>query len=220
MNNNPLLSGHSSSSEGQLFEGTMMFSALRDRKSLMTLKWKKWQSMNVKISAMGVLVYAKEATPRVVKGTFDVSHSVSITMMEHNVSEEEQENSQQNGGDVGIMVRVKDKNNVEERLRCILTMDDFALFNDALEKVAKVHKLDASLNATLYVHKTEKYYEKESNKNLKASSRAGISVMRRGIMMAMDKTDKRSRKERILAKRGALRWLPIHFRNDLVHGSW
>jgi hypothetical protein len=41
-----------------------------------------------------------------------------------------------------------------------------------------------------------------------------------GIMMAMDKADKRSRKERILEKRGALNWLPIHFKNDLVHGSW
>jgi hypothetical protein len=149
--NNPLLSGQASSSGNQLFVGTMMFSALRDRKSLMTLKWKKWQSMTVSISTVGLLVYCKEATPTVVKGTFNVSANVSITMMEHNVTEEDSTTTKQNGGEVGIMVKVKDGNNVEERLRCILTMDDFALFNEALEKVAKIHSLDSALNSSLYV---------------------------------------------------------------------
>ena len=37
---------------------------------------------------------------------------------------------------------------------------------------------------------------------------------------ALDRYDVRSRKERILAKRGALTWLPVCFKNDLVHGSW
>lgn len=31
---------------------------------------------------------------------------------------------------------------------------------------------------------------------------------------------RRSRRERILGRRGAFRWLPIKFHNDLVHGSW
>eukprot|EP01035_Chromulina_nebulosa_P017161 gene17161-22676_t len=30
----------------------------------------------------------------------------------------------------------------------------------------------------------------------------------------------RSRRQRILSRRGAFRWLPVYFSNDLVHGSW
>ena len=44
--------------------------------------------------------------------------------------------------------------------------------------------------------------------------------MRRTICKAIDRWENRSRKEQIIAKRGALRWLPVYFENDLVHGSW
>jgi hypothetical protein len=46
------------------------------------------------------------------------------------------------------------------------------------------------------------------------------SVMRRTIAAAMDRFDVRSRHEQIVSKRGALRWLPTLFDNDLIHGSW
>lgn len=31
---------------------------------------------------------------------------------------------------------------------------------------------------------------------------------------------RRSRRERIVSRRGAFKWLPVYFSNDLVHGSW
>lgn len=34
------------------------------------------------------------------------------------------------------------------------------------------------------------------------------------------KMRRRSRRDRILARRGAFQWLPVYFSNDLVHGSW
>ena len=33
-------------------------------------------------------------------------------------------------------------------------------------------------------------------------------------------TDKQSIQERIIAKRGTMKYLPVLFSNDLVHGSW
>eukprot|EP01036_Dinobryon_divergens_P032404 gene32404-41983_t len=43
--------------------------------------------------------------------------------------------------------------------------------------------------------------------------------MRRSVAMEMDKFDKRSKIERIRARRGSFKSLPVYFSNDLVHGS-
>jgi hypothetical protein len=44
--------------------------------------------------------------------------------------------------------------------------------------------------------------------------------MRRAVSRAMDKYDMRSKKERIISKRGTMKWLPVAGSNDLIHGSW
>lgn len=59
---------------------------------------------------------------------------------------------------------------------------------------------------------TENYF-KES---YKASSE---SAMRLAIHETKAQRRKK-RKIRIVSRRGAFRWLPVHFSNDLVHGSW
>lgn len=46
------------------------------------------------------------------------------------------------------------------------------------------------------------------------------SVMRRAITKAMDRYDRDARISQTIARRGAFRWLPVAFTNDLVHGSW
>lgn len=46
------------------------------------------------------------------------------------------------------------------------------------------------------------------------------SIMRRSVAMEMDKFDKRTKIERIIARRGSFKTLPVLFSNDLVHGSW
>ena len=46
------------------------------------------------------------------------------------------------------------------------------------------------------------------------------SVMRRSIAAAIDQHTYRTRIEKIIARRGAFKNLPVAFTNDLVHGSW
>jgi hypothetical protein len=46
------------------------------------------------------------------------------------------------------------------------------------------------------------------------------SVMRRSIANEIDRQTKRTRIEKIISRRGAFKWLPVAFSNDLVHGSW
>lgn len=46
------------------------------------------------------------------------------------------------------------------------------------------------------------------------------SSMRQAITKAMDKYETRSVKEQIMSRRGAMKFLPVYFTNDLIHGSW
>ena len=46
------------------------------------------------------------------------------------------------------------------------------------------------------------------------------SAMRHAVAKAMDMYDVRTVSERVVARRGAFRWLPVLFSSDLVHGAW
>jgi len=46
------------------------------------------------------------------------------------------------------------------------------------------------------------------------------SSMRRAVTAAMDQYDRANRRLQTIERRGAFKWLPVYFTNDLVHGSW
>jgi len=46
------------------------------------------------------------------------------------------------------------------------------------------------------------------------------SVMRRAIAHALDRMESKTRKDKIVNRRGAFKCLPVLFSNDLIHGSW
>jgi hypothetical protein len=52
------------------------------------------------------------------------------------------------------------------------------------------------------------------------SSPEDIKSMPRGLARQLDQYERRKEKEKIIARRGAFRGLPVFFTNDLVHGSW
>lgn len=99
----------------------------------------------------------------------------------------------------------------ETHFRCILSKSDFGAFCNTIQKICIDNNIDM-VKASMQV------MEEPSTSN-NPSSR---SVMRRTITAAMDKQDIVSRRASILAKRGAMKWLPIpnFFNNDLIHGSW
>lgn len=48
----------------------------------------------------------------------------------------------------------------------------------------------------------------------------GAHKAKKGIIMRRPDGTPMSRQEVIVQRRGALKWLPVMFSNDLVHGSW
>lgn len=55
---------------------------------------------------------------------------------------------------------------------------------------------------------------------LPSSSLSTMSVMRRALAREMDLYEHKNKKENIVLRRGAFKWLPVYFSNDLIHGSW
>lgn len=110
----------------------------------------------------------------------------------------------------GIAVMCKTMAGYETHFRCILREQDLDAFKDAIRRVSREHNADNLHKSNITI-------------NLQASPTKLVnvqSIMRRSIAKAMDSFDVRSVKDRIVARRGAMKFLPVYFANDLVHGSW
>jgi hypothetical protein len=112
----------------------------------------------------------------------------------------------------GIVVVCQDMHGYETSFRCILNDDELYAFKDAIRRVAKEHNADNIHRSSISEHVRPVSPTKHSG--------SSQSVMRRAVARAMDLYDVRSIKERTVARRGAMKYLPVLFSNDLVHGSW
>lgn len=116
----------------------------------------------------------------------------------------------------GLTLKCKTSEGYDTYFRCILDIDQFESLKAAIRIASKEHNLNSLGPIPKF---TEEQIEQhaENTKNMKKQP---ASVMRRTIAAAMNSYDVRSRHDQIVSKRGALRWLPTMFDNDLIHGSW
>ena len=116
----------------------------------------------------------------------------------------------------GLTIKCKTREGFETYFRCILDLEEFERMKSAIKRVSKMQNVDA-------LGKVPVFSEEQIAEHAalgKASTGASKSVMRRTIAAAMNSHDVRSRRDQIVSKRGALRWLPVMFDNDLIHASW
>lgn len=107
----------------------------------------------------------------------------------------------------------------EVRWRCILPVQDLEIFLGVIKSLALEHNMQDEFRAV-----SVEYRRGDSFNNRGSSSSIGNaqaqSVMRRAVARAMDKFETRTKSQRVLDRRGALKFLPVLFENDLIHGSW
>eukprot|EP00597_Dinobryon_sp_UTEXLB2267_P003350 CAMPEP_0170061732 /NCGR_PEP_ID=MMETSP0019_2-20121128/3199_1 /TAXON_ID=98059 /ORGANISM="Dinobryon sp., Strain UTEXLB2267" /LENGTH=437 /DNA_ID=CAMNT_0010267655 /DNA_START=258 /DNA_END=1571 /DNA_ORIENTATION=+ len=130
------------------------------------------------------------------------------------------------------MVKCSDSENIDTYFRCILVEDEFVKFSEALQTVSHEYDAKDTINILHHGEETKEREKKDGvvtlgSKLLTAAHNVVLkrtitnqSVMRRSVAMEMDKFDMRSKIERIRARRGSFKSLPVFFSNDLVHGSW
>ncbi len=182
----------------------VLFSPLMEKKLGLALQWKAWKPRHFEVRTDGTLVYRKHrASP--IKAKFNLA-KVKITQLANNSPAANSNSLVQKEN--GIVVACNTMDGFETFFRCILNDDDLAKLYDTLRTVSKEHNLDNLMRSSLTNH---------VNNNTIMTNQ---SVMRRTLAKAMDSFDSRSKKERVVGRRGAFKYLPALFANDLVHGSW
>ncbi len=180
----------------------VLFSPLMEKKLGLALQWKAWKPRVFEVRADSTLVYRKDRNSPI-KAKFNIAR-IKITQLANNSTAHNALVQKENG----IVVACHTMDGFETYFRCILNDADLLKFYDSLRECAKEHNLDNILRSSLTSH---------VNPHAQMSNQ---SVMRRTLAQAMDSFDSRSKKERVTGRRGAFKYLPVYFTNDLVHGSW
>ena len=170
--------------------------------SQFAVTWRAWRPRLLELRD-GMLVYRKG---EVVKGSIDMRGKVTVTRM-------------------GISGPGVDLSKVENEVgldvlanavawRVIMPESATHSFYQAIKSLASEHNIDEL--------QRDEYRRAISTELTMTHVEEGgaSSVMRRAVARAFRKYDTRSRKQQVVARRGALKWLPVLFSNDLVHGSW
>jgi hypothetical protein len=193
--------------DGAIFEtsGPVMFSHMEKRLGI-TRQWKAWKMQVVTINMNSTVQFRKGKNDMTILGTFLLT-KVCLEEMDHSAQAEGEK-------EIGIVVHCQTPDGDESSFRCILDEREIESFKDAIRMVAKEHNVDDGVRSS--ITKTVKRVSAKT----RPSTLYKKSVMRRAIARAMDKEDKRSARERIISKRGTMKYLPVVMANDLVHGSW
>jgi len=182
----------------------LFFSAIRERNIRMAVVWKPWEARLVRLTSEGILSYTKPKR----KGDIPRHKMFSCKDIEVQLMADDERDDVT---DYGVIVRCHTLDHIESYFRCILDERELDRLLNALKQVAEHHNIDSLVRSQLTVEKKKKRFYLLRSKQ---------SVMRRAVTSAMDKFDLRTKKERIISKRGAFTWLPVAGSNDLIHGSW
>lgn len=187
----------------------IMFTALRERKYLFSLMWKKWAPRTVKVYSDGTLTYTHPyMTEAPLHHTLKLQN-IEVTLLTDAALQAGAEESS-----FGLNIKCQTLRGIDTYIRCILANKqilDELLF--AMKTVATTHNIDHLQRASLNVDQHRPTL----------SVWAGMpksSAMRRAVCRSIDYHHKKSLVEQIVNKRGVFKWLPVIGSNDLIHGSW
>lgn len=189
----------------------VLSTVLTEKRMQFALKWKQWKPRMVTINQRGILVYKADNN---VGGELDIKFpSLSYIPEEILLATLSTENLNKF---IGLTIKCKTVEGYDTYFRCIMDIDQFESMKNAIRIASKEHNIN-TLGPIPKISEEKIEHHAETSKGQATQS---TSVMRRTIAQAMSKYDVRSRHDQIVSRRGALRWLPTMFDNDLIHGSW
>ena len=204
-----------------LFESSpLLFSQLIDGR--LEKHWKSWAMRIIQIRDDGTLMYRNDKKTENIKRVLSMKkiNIVAVPVDFAAMGLEKPPNFEE----VGIHLDCLE-DGFYTAIKCVISLKDLNLMLAALRDVSYEHNIDDYLKSANLKFESS---DVESSKELKlvrtmsSVKRADKqhSVMRRSIAHVVDVQNLRTRNERIIARRGAFKWLPVAFTNDLVHGSW
>lgn len=220
----------------------ILFSQLVDGK--FEKRWKAWSNRIIELRANATLVYKySKDSPPPTKHILDV-RSITLHYVPIDFSKLGVDVGSGVDNEIGLHCECAEEG-FYSAFKAVLPKSEVKRLCLALLRVAEEHNIDEFLadpNVDLRIAQSDRDDVEsaggKSNGARAAAAAAGAgaatagaggaqtysphahSVMRRSIARALDKNVKRTRIEKIIARRGAFRSLPVAFTNDLVHGSW
>lgn len=161
--------------------------------------WSKWSLHTLEVISDGTLIATSASSGK--KLVFDIS-KLFITHLTNNV-----EAGDGSARENGLLLSVR-RLGQDTQLRFIVEESEIVKIYSAVRIAAHVHNLDNLRQGSI------------TDLVRKDVGSGTQSIMRKSIARAIESFDSSSRKGRIIARRGALRWLPALMANDLVYGSW
>jgi hypothetical protein len=219
----------------------VLFSPMAPTKNGFGLQWKQWKPRHLELFEDGTLFYKKEKETKIKDLKFSLANKVLITLMSEEVKPEAtpsdydaQKVKAASEVERGMSVKCTTLEGFETYFRVIFTGNELERFIAAIQQVskevkfAKAKQLQGTPRESISPS-SEAENEQQTSKKMKRflpslrkskTNTKPTSVMRSTIASAMDQYDESTLHDRIVARRGALKWLPVFFSNDLIHGSW
>ena len=175
----------------------------------------KWKGRHIKIRQDGTLTCLKD------NGT--VKHIVNLSTFLISIIEVTDSTSQLLQNKIGVKVECKRSDphgSLSTTFRCLLSRENAMDLCIAAREISKIHNINLFLDS---LKPTNEEYLLRPSLRLQQNEDRGterMSNMRFTIGRVLDMLEKFDRKQMILSRRGAFKFLPVYFSNDLVHGSW
>lgn len=177
--------------------------------------WDSWKPRDLFLHKDGVLIYCSEKNSSRIKGQYKLD-KVKITELAGSSAEHSEDLPPENG----MVVKCSQLDGMDTYFRCVMNDGDLQRFKTAVKEVASEHNVDLISSDMLGKHLKKNQGGGGGGFLSRKKKGVNASAMRRAVAQALDAYDVRSAKEKVLSRRGALKWLPVFFQNDLVHGSW
>jgi hypothetical protein len=195
----------------------IMSSALVQKSFKFTLQWRAWKHRLVLINKEGQLGYGN-GNDTYVSGMLNIKDCM-VTYVPDDlllaVLAPEQLNKF-----TGITIKCKTMDGFDTYFRLVLEIEQFENLKNAIRQVATTSAGTSYIDSLGPIPIFTSEEIQKHSKSAVMRSDASKSVMRRTISRAMKHYETENIKAATIAKRGALKCLPVLFANDLIHGSW
>jgi hypothetical protein len=202
-------------------------------------KWRHWTQQYIEVRRDKTLVYKPTKHSRASR-VLDIS-TVTLTYIpldqpsSKKNDDEDAANEQLLGSDIGLHVDCME-GRLPTAFKCVMPVFEVEALCSLLKSILEpdCHNVDAFIRelganrGSFHLGDGSGGVPRVSlrNRGVSTSNTAyyklhhSRSVMRRSIAQAIDAHTYKTRIEKIISRRGAFKWLPVAFTNDLVHGSW
>lgn len=218
---------------------SIFYSKCRETNLGIQLDWKPWRLRKIEIDQYGILTVKlidseSDSKKEIIREKY-LLDNVEITELYNSKNNKEREEryvwrtsfigesieEKDEENEVGLLVKCLTLTKFPTKFRIILNENDKNLFYSCIKKINKINNLDSIQLNSISSHFDSSSTSNSSNNYFPSLFNASNqSLMRKAFSSAMDKYEYSERKKYILKKRGAFKFLPIYFENDLVNGSW